>query len=74
MERRNWIESYEKKIENKVNIRAILLGHLLGKGTAQAVFIVRELQEKCRDKRKLFWGLLIWRKFWAGFHIKGWHG
>jgi len=39
-----------------------------GKGTTDAIFIVRQMQEKFRAKgKKLYLGLWIWEKLLIGF-------
>ena len=56
----------ERRLRMKVNIDGMQFGFMSGKGTVDAIFIVRQLQEKFMEKRKyLFYafvdlrGLLI---------------
>ena len=53
----------EKRIRQKLKIDKMQFGFMPGRGMTDAIFIVRQLQEKyCtwRRGRSCFWGLLIW--------------
>ena len=42
----------ERRLRMKVNIDDMQFGFMSGKGTVDAIFIVRQLQEKFMEKRK----------------------
>ena len=42
----------ESRIRRQVNIDAIQFGFMPGKGTIDAIFILRQMQEKHRDKKR----------------------
>ena len=47
---------FERRIREKVKIDAMLFGLMLGKGTADAILTVRQMQEKygCKGKKLYF--------------------
>ena len=66
----------ERRVRNVVKIDSMQFGFMAGKSTTDAIFIVRQLQEKylARNKEQNFgWLLWIWRRPLTGFPGK-WFG
>jgi len=52
--------NFENRIRQQINIDDIQFGFMKGKGTTDAIFIVRQMQEKFRaGKEALFWLWII---------------
>ena len=50
---------FEHRIRQQIDIDDIQFGFMKGKGTTDAIFIVRQMQEKFRDKgKKLYFGFV----------------
>ena len=55
----------ERRIREQVKIDDVWFGFRPGRGTTEAIFIVRQLQEKYRERKRIcFSHSLIWRKHW----------
>ena len=72
-------EVFERVIENllrdKVDIGSMQFGFLPGKGTTDAIFVVRQVQERFMDKKKRSFLLLsISRKHLIEFLVLFWNG
>ena len=54
----------EKKVKSKGTLDSMQFGFTSGKGTTDAIFIVRQMQEKYLAKKKELWMALqwIWRR------------
>ena len=64
----------ERRVRNVVKIDSMQFGFMAGKSTTDAIFIVRQLQEKYLARNKELWMLLwIWRRPLTGFPGK-WFG
>ena len=59
----------ERRMQTLVNLNEMQFGFMPGKGTVDAIFIVRRMQEEYQKKdKKLYMCLLTWKKFlieWA---------
>ena len=49
----------EKKVKIKDTLDSMQFGFALGKGTTDAIFIVRQTQEKYLAKQKVLWMVLV---------------
>ena len=59
----------DKKIRSIVKLDDMQFGFTPGKSTTDAIFIVRQIQEKFISKKKTFgWLLLIWKRHLIEFH------
>ena len=45
----------ERRVRDKVQIDSMQFGFRLGRGTTDAIFIVRQMQERFLDKKKEVW-------------------
>jgi len=62
---------FEHRIRQQIDIYAMQFGFMKGKGTTDAIFIIRQMQEKFRAKgRSSVLALWIWRKLLIGFQKK----
>ena len=58
---------FEHRIWQQIKIDDMQFGFMKGKGTNDAIFMAREMQENFRVKgKKLYFGLCIWRKLLIG--------
>ena len=57
----------ERRIREVVNVDKIVFGFIPGERTADALFIVRRMQEEYRDKRRKLY-MWILRKHLIEFH------
>jgi len=59
---------FEDKIWQQVDVDDMQFGFMKGKGITDAIFIVREMQEKFRAKgKKLYFGFVDLEKLLIGF-------
>jgi len=49
---------FEQRIQQQIDIVDIQFGFMKGKGTSDAIFIVRQMQENFRAKKKLYFGFV----------------
>jgi len=62
---------FEYSIWQQVDVHDMQFGFLKRRETTDAIFIVRQVQEKFRAKRKRFYfGFVIWKKLLIGFRKK----
>jgi len=58
---------FEYRIRQQIEIDDMQFGFMKGKGTNDAIFMARQMQENFRVKgKKLYFGLCIWRKLLIG--------
>ena len=57
---------FEKRLRQMVEIR-VQYGFVAGKGTIDAIFILRQLQEKYSENNELYLVLLSWRRHLTGY-------
>ena len=54
-----------RRVREQIKIDDMQFGFRPGRGTTDAIFIVRQLQEKYRERKRIcFSHSLIWRKHW----------
>ena len=64
----------ERKVKSKGTLDSMQFGFTSGKGTTDAIFIVRQMQEKYLARRKSYgWPLWTWRRLLIECHVK-WSG
>ena len=62
---------FEHRIRQQIDKDDMQIGFMKDKGTTDAIFIVRQMQEKFRAKeRRSILALWIWKKFLIGFREK----
>jgi len=64
---------FEHRIRQQIEVDDMQFGFMKGKGTTDAIFTVRQMQENFRVKgKKLYFGfgLWIWKKLLTGFGEK----
>jgi len=55
---------FQHRIQQQIDTDNMQFGFMKGKGTTDAIFIVRLMQEKFRAKgQKLYYGFHIWKSF-----------
>ena len=58
-----WERIIERRLREETSLGEEQFGFMPGRGTTDAVFALRQLMEKHREKRKVcIWYLLIWKK------------
>jgi len=63
--------NFKHRIQQQIDRDDMQFGLMKGKGTNNAIFIVRQTQEKLRAKgKKLYLALWIWKKLLIGFQEK----
>ena len=61
----------ETQISSSIKIDDMQFGFMPGRGTTDAIFIVRQLQEKFLAKNKIcILRLLIWKRLLTGFLVR----
>ena len=62
---------FEHRIRQQIDIDDMQFGFMKGKGTTDAIFIVRQMQEKSRAKgKKLYFGFVDLENLLIGFWEK----
>ena len=62
---------FENRILHQIVIDDMQFGFMKGKGTTDAIFMARQMQENFKVKgKKLYFGLWIWRKLLIGCQEK----
>ena len=65
------LKIFEHRIRQQIEIDDMQFGFMKGKGTTDAIFMARQMQENFRVKgKKLYFGLWIWRKLLTGCQEK----
>ena len=66
-----YLKIFEHRIRQQIEIDDMQFGFMKGKGTTNAIFMARQMQENFRVKgKKLYFGLWIWRKLLSGCQEK----
>ena len=59
------------RIRQQIKIDDMQFGFMKGKGTTDAIFMARQMQENFRVKgKKLYFGFVVWRKLLIGCQEK----
>jgi len=61
---------FEHRIRQQIDIYDMQFGFMKGKGTIDAIFIVRQMQEKIKAKGSSILTLWIWKKLLIWFQDK----
>ena len=64
----------ERRMRRMVKVDEMQFGFMPGKGTIDAVFILRRLREEYLDKEKKLYTLLTWRRHLTGSRGGYWSG
>jgi len=66
-----YLKIFEHRIRQQIEIDDMQFGFMKGKGTTDAIFMARQMQENFKVKgKKLYCGLWIWRKLLTGCQQK----